>query len=67
MIHTTPCWPIRNKLRVGHLNINSALSKMSDIYSILDNSGTPIHTFRFTESGLSSVIPDCDTVAGLPA
>ena len=60
MPQTKPQWPSKDGLRVGHLNINSALSKISDIHSILDNSGTPFHVFGFTESRLSSVTPDND-------
>ena len=53
-------WPSTDGLRIGHLNINSALNKMTDISSILDNNGKPFHVFAFTESRLSSAIPDSD-------
>ena len=53
-------WPSNDGLRIGHLNINSALHKMTDISSILDNNGKPFHVFAFTESRLSSAIPDSD-------
>ena len=45
-------WPSNDGLRIGHLNINSALHKMTDISSMLDNNGKPFHVFAFTESSL---------------
>ena len=53
-------WPSNDGLCIGHLNINSALHKMTDISSILSNNGKPFHVFAFTESRLSSAIPDSD-------
>ena len=53
-------WPSNDGLRIGHININSALHKMTDISSILHNNGKPFHVFAFTESGLSSAIPNSD-------
>ena len=60
MSQSLSTWPSNYGLRIGHLNINSALHKMTDISSILDNNGKPFHVFAFTESRLSSAIPDSD-------
>ena len=60
MPQSSPNWPSNDGLRIGHLNINRALNKITDISSILENNGKPFHVFGFTESRLSSIIPDND-------
>ena len=53
-------WPKKNGLRIGHININSVINKLTDISSILSNSGNPFHIFGVTESRLSNSVADCD-------
>ena len=60
MISCKHNWPQKDGLRIGHLNINSILNKISDVHTLLNNSDKPFHIFGFTESRLSNVIPDND-------
>ena len=53
-------WLLKEGLRIGHLNINHAVNKLTDIHSILSNSGKNFHVFGFSESRLSEHITDTD-------
>ena len=53
-------WPQREGLRIGHLNINSAVNKLTDIASVLHNSGNPFHIFGLSEARLSDIVSDND-------
>lgn len=50
-------WPTENGLRVGHLNINSAVNKIHEVQAFLDNSGTPFHVFGLSEARISDQVP----------
>ena len=54
------CWPSRDGLRIGHLNINHVYSKITDVITTLSNSGRPFHIFGFSESRLTTNMPSCD-------
>ena len=53
------CWPSRDGLRIGHLNINHVYSKITDVITTLSNSGRPFHIFGFSESRLTTNMPSC--------
>ena len=53
-------WLLKDGLRVGHLNVNHVISKITEISSILTNSGKNFHIFGCSESRLSSAISDSD-------
>lgn len=53
-------WPLKDGLRVGHLNINSVINKLADVSTILFNNGKNFHVFCFSESRLSSHISDAE-------
>ena len=53
-------WPLKDGLRVGHLNINSVINKLADVSTILSNNGKNFHVFGFSESRLSSHISDAE-------
>ena len=57
---TLNTWPSKEGLRIGYLNINHALNKLNDIFSILENSGKYFHVFCLSESRLSDRILDSD-------
>ena len=57
---TLDAWPVKQGLRLGYLNINSAINKKDDIAAILQNNGQGFHLFGFAESRLSSKISDSD-------
>ena len=54
------CWPSRDGLRLGHLNINHVYNKISDVTTTLSNSGRPFHVFGLSESRLTINMPSCD-------
>ena len=60
MSTTVNAWPSKDGLKIGHLNINHAINKQTDIMSILSNSGNNFHIFCFSESRLSDQISDTD-------
>ena len=60
MCHTLKTWPSKEGLRIGYLNINHALNKLTEMSSILHNSGKNFHMFCFAESRLSDRISDSD-------
>ena len=48
---TSGHWPLKDGLRIGHLNINHLINKMSDASHIVHNSkpyGRGFHIFRFS-------------------
>lgn len=54
-------WPVTEGLRIGHLNINHIVNKMSDVSQVVQNSesyGRGFHIFGFSESRLNSCIDD---------
>ena len=53
MLPTIDSWPSKDGLRIGHLNINHAKNKLSDVASVLLNSGKQFHLFGFSESHLT--------------
>ena len=53
-------WPLKDGLRVGHLNINSVINKLADVSSILYNQGKHFHIFGLSESRLSAHISDSE-------
>ena len=57
---TINTWPSKDGLRIGYLNINHAINKLTDISSILFNSGRNFHVFCFAESRLSNHVSDSD-------
>ena len=57
---TINTWPSKDGLRIGYLNINHAINKLTDIPSILFNSGRNFHVFCFAESRLSNHVSDSD-------
>lgn len=58
-------WPTADRLRVGHLNINSALNKMHEVASMLHNFHSPLHIFGLTEARIIEKIPNNDiTIPG---
>ena len=60
MSKTLDSWPSKDGLRVGFLNINHVLNKITDVSHILDNSGKHFHVFGFAESRLSKHISDSE-------
>ena len=60
MPETLNSWPSKEGLRIGYLNINHALNKITEISSILHNSSKHFHVFCFAESRLSAPISDSD-------
>ena len=54
------CWPTRDGLRIGHLNVNHIYNKITDITTTLSNSGKPFHVFGLSESRLTINMPSCD-------
>ena len=60
---TSDHWPIKDGLRIGHLNINHLINKVSDASHIVPNSkpyGRGFHIFCFSESRLSNHMGDKD-------
>ena len=57
---TINTWPSKDGLRIGYLNINHAINKLTDISSILFKSGRNFHIFCFAESRLSNHVSDSD-------
>ena len=57
---TINIWPPKDGLRIGYLNINHAINKLTDITSVLFNSGRNFHVFCFAESRLSNHVSDSD-------
>ena len=60
---TSDHWPLKDGLRIGHLNINHLINKMSDASHIVHNSkpyGRGFHTFCFSESRLNNHMDDKD-------
>ena len=55
------CWPSRDGLRIGHLNINHILNKTTDVTTTISNSGKQFHLFGCSESRLTDSIPYCTT------
>ena len=53
-------WPCKPGLRIGHLNINHAHNKISEISSILENSGKSFHIFGLSESRLKNEISNAE-------
>ena len=60
MPRTLETWPIKNGVKVGYLNINSARNKTDDIAYILHNNGQNFHLLGIAESRLDDSIPDSD-------
>ena len=54
------CWPSRDGLRIGHLNINHVLIKTTDVTTAISNSGKQFHLFGFSRSHLTDNIPSSD-------
>ena len=54
------CWPSRDGLRIGHLNINHVLNKTTDVTTAISNSGKQFHLFGLSESRLTDNIPSPD-------
>ena len=54
------CWPSRDGLRVGHLNINHVHNKIADVTTIISNSGKQFHLYGFSESRLTDNMPSTD-------
>ena len=50
-------WPSPEGLRTGHLNINHVFNKITDVTTIISNSGKQFHLFGFSESCLTEKIP----------
>ena len=60
---TSDHWPLKDGLRIGHLNINHLINKMSDASHIVHNSkpyGRGFHIFCFSESRLNNHMDDKD-------
>ena len=53
-------WPSREGLGIGHLNSNHVFNKITDVTTIICNSGKQFHLFVFSESHLTDKIPSCD-------
>lgn len=62
MNNTRNLWPSKDGLRVGYLNINHVVNKLSDVSHILYNSGKGFHIFGFAESKLSQHISDSELI-----
>ena len=58
--HAQNKWPTVDGLRVGHLNINSAINKLHEIELLLHNHGSPFHMFGITESRITDKVLDAD-------
>ena len=54
------CWPSRDGLRIGHLNVNPIYNKITDITTTLSNSGEPFHVFWLSEWRLTINMLSCD-------
>ena len=54
------CWPSRDGLLIGHLNINHVLNKTTDVTTAISNSGKQFHLFGLSESRLTDNIPSSD-------
>ena len=57
---TINTWPSKDGLRIGYLNVNHAINKLTDSSSILFSSGQNFHVFCFAESQLSNHVSDSD-------
>ena len=60
---TSDHWPLKDGLRIGHLNINHLINKMPDASHIVHNSkpyGRGFHIFCFSESRLNNHMDDKD-------
>ena len=60
---TSDHWPLKDGLRIGHLNINHLINEMSDASHIVHNSkpyGRGFHIFCFSESRLNNHMDDKD-------
>ena len=51
-------WPKQSGIRIGALNVCSLPNKLTDIATVLDNQGTPLHILGISESRCTSIIPD---------
>ena len=54
------CWPSRDGLRIGHINIDHVLKKITDVTTTISNSGKQFHLFGFSESRLTDSIRSSD-------
>ena len=57
---TINTWPAKDGLRIGYVNLNHAINKLTDISAILLYSGEHFHVFSFPESRLSNQVSDSD-------
>ena len=60
---TSDHWPLKDDLRIGHLNINHEINKMSDTSHIVHNSkpsSRGFHIFCFSESRLNNHMDNKD-------
>ena len=53
-------WPCKPGLRIGSLNVNHAHNKISEISSILENSGKSFHIFDLSESRLKNEVSNTE-------
>ena len=53
-------WPSGNDLFTEHLNINHVFDKITDVTTIICNSGKLLHLFGFSESRLTDNMPSSD-------
>ena len=53
-------WPSKPGLRIRHLNVNHVHNKISEISSILENSGKSFHIFGLSESRLKNEISNTE-------
>ena len=54
------CWPSRDGLRIGHQNSNHVFNKITDVTTVISNSGKQFHLFGFSDSPLTDKIPSSD-------
>ena len=57
---TSDHWPLKYGLRIGHLNINHLINKMSDASHNSKPNGRGFHIFCFSESRLNNHMDDED-------
>ena len=53
-------WPCKPGLRIGDLNVNHAHNNLSEISTILENSGKSFHIFGLSKSTLTNGISDAE-------
>lgn len=51
-------WSTEDGVCIGHLNINCAINKISELETVLYKSGTPTHIFGVSEALVTEIVLD---------